>query len=444
MEKVLFQRKKTLSLNSNQSRVEFSPQSWMRLDNAAKIYPAVQNDELTAVFRLSCILTHRVKIRPLLQAVSELEDRFPYYKVQPKKGFFWYYLEHIKRPMTLVPDTGLVCRSFEANELLFRILVRENKISVEFSHILTDGSGAFEFFKSLLLTYFSACGTPVSSDLYSLKGGEAPDPEESVDAFGIHFQKNMPSPKKIAPSFHVPFPLRNIPRLNVITGIAPLKETAYCSKQYGTSITVFLVAVYLFSLQAIFNNLSAFRKRKSRRILRIQVPVNLRKLYQSKTMRNFSLFVTPEIDLRLGQYSLEEIVKTVHHLMQLETDRKLINKIISRNVAAERNVVLKNTPLFVKSLILYFTYKVAGTSRYSGVITNLGKVSFGPEVDKLIDHFVFIPPPPNKTLKINCGVVGFGNKLALSFGNITASRELERNFFSILMKKGIPVKMINP
>src|SRR5690606_22820048 len=125
----------------------------------------------------------------------------------------------------------------------------------------------------------------------------------------------------------------------------------------------------------IFNNMSAFGKRKSRRMLRIQVPVNLRKLYHSKTMRNFSLFVTPEIDLRLGDYSLEEIIKTVHHLIQLETDRKLINKIISRNVAAERNIVLKNTPLFVKSLILYFTYKIAGTSRYSGVITNLGKVT---------------------------------------------------------------------
>lgn len=444
MQKVLFQRMKTVTRRPKHEAAELSSQSWMRLDNAAKIYPAVQNDELTAVFRLSCILTDRVKIGPLLQAVGELENRFPYYKVRPKKGFFWYYLEHINRPMTLKPDTGLVCRSFEANELLFRILVRDNKISVEFSHILTDGAGAFEFFKSLLLTYFEACGVAIPADIDFLKGGETPDSGESLDAFSTHFQKNIPPPKKIAPSFHVPFPLRNIPRFNVITGIVPLKETASCSKRYGTSITVFLVAIYLFSLQAIYNHLSTFGKRKHRKILRIQVPVNLRKLYHSKTMRNFSLFVTPEIDLRLGHYSLEEIVKTVHHLMQLETDRKLINKIISRNVAAERNIMLKNTPLFIKSLILYFTYKVAGTSRYSGVITNLGKVSFGSEVDKLIDHFVFIPPPPNNTLKINCGVVGFGNKLALSFGNITTSRELERNFFSVLMKEGIPVKMINP
>ena len=50
---------------------------WMRLDNAAKIYPAVQNEELTSVFRLSCVLKDRVRIKPLLEAIRQIEDRFP-------------------------------------------------------------------------------------------------------------------------------------------------------------------------------------------------------------------------------------------------------------------------------------------------------------------------------------------------------------------------------
>ncbi len=161
-----------------------------------------------------------------------------------------------------------------------------------------------------------------------------------------------------------------------------------------------------------------------------------------RTMRNFSLFVTPEVDLSLGSYSFEEIVKTVHHLMQLETDKKLINKMIARNVGAERNILLKNTPLFIKSLILYLSYSIGGPSRYSGVITNLGKVSLGGEADKHIDHFVFIPPPPNKALRVNCGVLGFADSLIMSFGNITQSKELEREFFRFLVKHGIDVKII--
>ena len=60
----------------------------MRLDNAAKIYPAVQNEEFTAVFRLSCVLKDRIKAAPLIETIRRLEHRFPYYKVKPKTGFF--------------------------------------------------------------------------------------------------------------------------------------------------------------------------------------------------------------------------------------------------------------------------------------------------------------------------------------------------------------------
>lgn len=434
-------------MDQNYNHIDGSPKTpnknfWMRLDNAAKIYPAIQSSELTSVFRLSCILKHRIIIKHLLKAINLLEDRFPYYKVIPKKGFFWYYLEYGNQPITVKPDAGTPCRAFEKGELIFRVLAKENRISVEFSHILTDGTGAFEFLKSLVLTYFKECCLPVPENIPFKQPDEQPSPEEFVDAFNAYFKKNIPPPKKIPKSFHLPFDLNPVPRFDVLIGMIPLKDISNKSKSHQVSITVYLVSVYLYSLQRIYNDLSPFRKIKSRKIFRIQVPINLRKMYESDTMRNFSLFVTPEIDLRLGEYSMVEIIKTVHHLMQLETDKKLINKIITRNVGAERNILLKNTPLFIKSLILYFTYKIAGTSRYSGVITNLGKVSFDTSIDMLIDYFVFIPPPPNKTLKVNCGVVGFDNKLVLSFGNITNLKELERQFFRSLVNDGIPVKLI--
>lgn len=414
----------------------------MRLDNAAKIYPAIQNEELTSVFRLSCVLKHRISITPLLAAIHEIEDRFPYYKVKPRKGFFWYYLEYQQEPIPLRPDLDLPCRAFEKDDLIFRILAKDNRLSVEFSHILTDGGGAFEFLKTLLISYFACCNIRLDRTAGFLKPHEPPDPDEFEDAFSKHFPGKIPSSKKKPKSFHLPFRLSDHPRFKVLVVSIPLFEVSQKAKTYQVSITDYLVAVYLYSLQSIYNGLSPFQRKKHRKIFRIQVPVNLRKIYPSKTMRNFSLFITPEIDLSLGQYTFEEIVKTVHHIIQLETDKKLINKIIARNVGAERNIWLRNTPLFIKSLILYMTYHIEGTSLYSGVITNLGKVTFG-EVDDLIDYFVFIPPPPNKTLKVNCGIIGFDNSLVMSFGNITDSRELEREFFSFLVKEGVHVKILN-
>ncbi|HYF67400.1 MAG TPA: hypothetical protein VD884_04655 [Ohtaekwangia sp.] len=415
---------------------------WMRLDNAAKIYPAVQNEELTAVFRLSCVLKDRIKIRPLLEAIQKIENRFPYYKVKPKKGFFWYYLEFHNEPIPLRPDFGIPCRAFKKDDLIFRVLAKHNRLSVEFSHILTDGGGGFEFLKTLLFTYFEACGISTIENTVAIKPDEKPSDEEYEDSFSKVFKQDIPVPKKKPRSFHLPFRLNGPPRFKVLVAKVSLQDIIKKSKGNHVSITEYLVAAYLYSLQSIFSSLPKHRQRILRKIFRIQVPVNLRRIYSSKTMRNFSLFVTPEIDLSLGSYNFEEIVKTVHHLMQLETDKKLINKMIARNVGAERNILLKNTPLFIKSLILYMTYNIAGTSRYSGVITNLGKVTLG-KADNLIDYFVFIPPPPNKTLRVNCGVLGFGNHLMMSFGNITASKELERLFFKFLVSQGIHVTIMN-
>ena len=413
---------------------------WMPLDNAAKIFPAVQDEELTAVFRLSCVLKERLKLKPLLSAIQKIEPRFPYYKVKPRKGFFWYYLQSNDERIPLVPDLTVPCRSFAKGDLIFRVLAKGNRLSVEFSHILTDATGAMEFLKTLLFAYFESNNSNVQADK-TLKYYDTPLAEEFEDGFARYFQKDIPSTRKKAPSFHLPFKLKPQPRFEVLVARLALSEVSARAKEHQTSITTYLVAVYLHALQSIYAKLSNFNKRTQRKFLRIQVPINLRRIYSSKTMRNFSLFVTPEIDLSLGTYTFEEIVKTVHHLMQLETDRKLVNKIIARNVGAERNFFLKNTPLFIKSLILYFTYSIVGPSQYSGVITNPGKVTLG-AADSLIDYFVFVPPPPNKTLKVNCGVLGFNKDLVMCFGNITSSKELEKEFLSFLVTQGVNVKII--
>lgn len=412
---------------------------WLRLDNAAKIYPAIRDKELTSVFRISAELKERVRIKPFMEAIQEVERRFPYYKVALKSGFFWYYLEYRDAPIPVEPDVEMPCRSFENREIMFRVLVVKNKVSVEFSHILTDGTGAFEFLKTLLLVYFDNCCFSLSDKVKFYNPGETPSKEEFEDAYSRYFKKIDAKHINVPGAFHLPFALKDKPRFDVLTALLPLDAIMKKSKAHGVSLTVYLTAVYLYSLQQIYNQQSLLKKKITRKILRIEVPLNLRKIYPSRTMRNFSLYVLPEIDLRLGAYSFEEIVKTVYHQMQLETDQKLINKMISRNVGGERNPILKRIPLFIKSLFLSKLYTI-GTKQYSGVVTNLGKIDMGPDANSLIGKFTFIPPPPNKILKVNCGVAGFGNNLVLSFGNITGSKELERQFLTFLVSRQVPVK----
>ncbi|MFP4025556.1 MAG: hypothetical protein ACLFVR_13615 [Thiohalospira sp.] len=423
--------------NNNQS-------FWYPLDNAAKIYPAIQTDELTNVFRIAVVLKERVKIAHLINIIPKLEERFPYYKVTLKKGFFWYYLEQTNTPIELKVDKGIPCRAINQkrnNNLLFRILVINNKINIEFSHILTDGGGAFRFLKYLLLLYFKQEGIDVREQLKEYSVNSDIIKKEFVDSYQEYFKKEVPPNLKKPKSFHLSYPLKRKPRFDVLIAILPLDEIKKIAKEKEVNITVYLIALYLYILQDIHKALPDYSRYNKNKILRIQVPVNLRNIYPSKTMRNFSLFVMPEIDLRLGNYTFDEIIKIVYHKIQLETDQKLINKIIARNVGGERKILVKGIPLFLKSLLLNYKYYSMGANQYSGVVTNIGKIKFPEAIEKKIDYFIVTPPPPNKKLKVNCGITGFNNKLVLSFGNITTSKEFEKKFLSFFVQKGIHVKL---
>lgn len=428
-------------MENRENPVQTSEYFWLPLDNAAKIFPAVVSDELTMVFRISAVLRNRININNLFAAVEAISERFPYYKVKLKKGFFWYYLEHTDIEIPVEFDNKTLCRRLPEGKYMFRILAASNRLSIEFSHILTDGTGALKFFTSLLAMYFEKSGMEIPSDFKFHRPEESVRDEEFEDSYSRYFQDDVPPMPKRSKAFHIPFPLRPVPRFNVLYATFPIHEIKTLAAKKGVNVTVYLTAVYLFVLQDICENRKTIGKGRKNRRLRIQIPINLRNIYPSETMRNFSLFVMPEVDLRLGHYTFDEIIKTVYHQIQLETDEKLVNKILARNVGSEKKLLVRSIPLFLKSLILYMKYYSLGARQYSGVVTNLGKVDLPPVLSNCIERFIVTAPPPNKKLKINCAIIGFDEKLVLSFGNITTSREFERKFLKFLSDQDVKVRV---
>ena len=428
-------------MKSSEVPVEQKDLFWTPLDNAAKIFPAVRSKEHTTITRLTVVLMERIVIGHLLKAIKKTEERFPYFKVCLKKGFFWYYLEHSDSPTLVEVDKGMPCRAFKKRDnLLFRILAYKNQISIEISHIMTDGYGVSRFLNFLLIHYFKEMGVLQPGEYNALPDLKM-DKEEFEDAYNRYFKENIPTVIHQPKAFHLPFPLQQKPRFDVLIAILSIDDLKKKASGRNVSITDYLVSLYLWVLQEIISDLKTQNVFVKNKILRIQVPINLRNIYPSKTMRNFSLFVMPEIDLRLGHYSFDEIVKIVYHKMQLETDEKLINKILSRNVGGERNLFVRGIPLLLKSLVLNMKYYSEGANQYSGVITNIGKIELPESISDRIDYFVITPPPPNRKLKVNCGVAGFKDKLVLSFGNITKSKELEKRIIRFLSDQGIKIKI---
>jgi len=430
-------------LEENTHKTFKANQFWLSLDNAAKIFPATLSEEVTTVFRLSAILKHPVKISPLMNAVSQVEKRFPYYKVRLKKGFFWYYLEYISLRFPVEVDDKSPCRKFPKNSLLLRILVKNNRLSVEFSHILSDGSGAFQFLKTLLILYSKECNATIPKNYEFYRPDDEISEEEYEDAYKRYFKEDIPPMVKKSKAFHLPYGLTPPPRLEITNAIISIDKIKSKAKEKGVTVTDYISAVYLYVLQEIHEELNSFSRFKKHKFIRLEVPVDLRNIFSSKTMRNFTLFVMPEIDLRLGHYTFDEIIRRVYHQMRLETDKKLISKNISRNVGSERKIYVKSIPLVLKSLILRMKFYSLGASQYSGVVTNLGKTKLPPDTESMTEYFAITAPPPNKMLKANCGIIGFGDKLVLSFGNITKSKELEEKIFKFMEDKGINVTIEN-
>lgn len=430
------------------SKIRSAPErqdSWLPLDNAAKIFPAVSNRERTMVFRFTAELKKPVSYSRLQKALDETLIRMPYFNYRLRRGFFWYWLEPGTTGLSVLPDRGIPCRQFRYHfnqKDLVRVLVRENRISCEFYHALTDGTGGIEFLKCLLSNYAVSQGIDIPLSYYTQNDPDIRK-EELEDAYNRYFNPKLPPPARLKKAYHLPFPFGINPKVRNLSAVLPADIVRARSKFHGATITEYLAAIYLWTLQEIYHQVRYWKYPRRRPVLRIQIPINLRKLFPTRTLRNFSLFVTPEIDMRLGHYDFGEIIRTIRNYLQHETEAKQLQKTIYRNVRNEKSLFIRIVPLFLKNRLLGYFYKKSGVHLYSGLITNLGRFELNENLAGLVSGFRFYPPPPDQS-KISVAMVTFNNDMVLTFGNATTSRLFEKKFLNYLHTDGIPVKLLNP
>ena len=416
---------------------------WYRLDNAASVFSFVTSSRIPCMFRLSISLKKPINVTILQQALEQIIDRFPYYKVELRQGLFWYYWEENPNVPKVMKERRYPCGKLPLKKrgiFPFRVKAFYNRIAVEFHHSITDGTGAITFLKTLVAEYFKILGLETSEWKDTLKINETPHQEEYEDAFKKNYQKSVPAMKKISRAFHLPSVLEPKGVYHVLTGIMPVKDVIKKSKELNVTLTEYLTAIYLESLQELLFDIPKKKRKRLLKPIRLQVPVNLRRIFPSKTMRNFSLYVTPSIDPRLGKHSFEEILKQVYHYLRIEVCDKFISQQIARNVRGELNPLLRITPLAIKKKFGKLIYNNLGEFLYSGVITNLGKVSFPEEISNEIEELQFIPTP-SPTTKSGCAIASFKDELYITFGRNIKETTLERIFFTRLVKDEIKIRI---
>ncbi|MDA3940053.1 MAG: hypothetical protein PF693_12235 [Spirochaetia bacterium] len=408
-------------------------ENWYRLDNTGKAYPLIRSNQQTTLFRLTAILTEQVNPARVKEALKKILPRFPYFQVVLKPGVFWYYFEKTNRLTPIQKDNHYPCTQYEKRWAVspIHIYYKDNRLSLEVTHALSDGYGGMVFLKALLNSYFGE--NPNIENEYNLL--KTPGEEEWEDAFNKYFDPSAPLPKKRSTAFHLPFPRIPPGIYYSTTGIIPLKDILTRAKADGGSLTQWLTAKYM----AVLTEMIQDNNWKPAPVV-INVPLDLRRLYPSKTLRNFFISLTPTIDSHVGHFSFSEILSHVKNFMSLQIDRRYIGQQFKRNINLERAMSIRLVPLFVKRIFFPFFFYHLGERSYSSGFSNLGSFNLPPgTAEKVKEVHILVPPSQGTLIKVGC--ISYGSQLFITFGSLTENREVEQRFFSQLRKEGIPVRI---
>ncbi len=417
--------------------------NWLKLDNAAKIYPAARKRKWSNVFRVSATLNEDIDIKVLKNATRVTASRFPSIAVRLRRGLFWYYLEKIDSIPNPIEDSPYPCQMMKNKELkkcAFRVLYFKKRISVEVFHALTDGTGALTFLKTLVAEYITQkYKVEISSSDGVLDRSVRPTPEELEDSF-VKNKGEYSKPRNDSVAYKIKGKKEEDGYLNITTGIIDLKDIKKVAESYYATITNFVTAVMIKSIMTLQDKTGV--RRIKQKPVSVLVPINLRKFFNSKSLRNFSMFANVGVDPKEGQYSMKELTESVKHQMKLCATEQNLRSMITTNVKSEQSIILRLVPLFLKDMVMKLVYNQVGERTSSTTISNLGMQTLPKEMVDYVDHLDFILGILSDTA-YNCSAISFGDKMRFNFTSNIESHELERLFFTELVKSGIHVLIEN-
>ncbi|MDD6811359.1 MAG: alcohol acetyltransferase [Lachnospiraceae bacterium] len=413
---------------------------WYKLDLSAIVYPTLQRKDFSSVYRLSVVLKEEIKPDILQEALDMTLQRFPTYKVAIRKGMFWRYLEPNNRPGPFVaPDIKNPCMPmpFKANNrYLLRVYYYGKRISLEAHHCLGDGTGGMCVLQTLTAVYLNLLGHPITPSGFVLDINETPHPEEMEDAYMRYANAKVRPPRPGEKTYRVRGTKEPFYTLNIIDGIMSARAVAAVASKYNATITEYLNAVLLYALLQKQEADCPFRKHP----VKIAMPVNLRRFFPSRTLRNFITMVYPSIDPRLGDYTFEEIVIQVHHYMHYYINEKFLRGDITTNAATQRNPIIRIVPLFIKDFVVRTFYTKVQDKNSSAGLTNMGALKVPEEMKPFIERFDIYMGQPFSS-RTNCAIISFEDILTINFASSIVETDVERYFFCKLVEDGIVVNI---
>lgn len=417
------------------------------LDNAAQIFVNIVSPGETTLSRIGLVLTEEVDRERLQQAVDRvIPSRFPYFQVYLKKSFFAYVLERTDDIPQIEDDSYYTNRhvDFHKKRFLYRFRTGGRNIALEMSHILSDGYGTLVLLLSVTAEYFRLGGVKIESFPLIYKPGDPIDPKEWGCAYSEIFSGKGPSVKPESQAYipggkAIPFERYYTARFRM-----DLEQSRKMARERKVTLVVLISGIYLWAIQEIYLEDLRSGKTRAGKPLRFQIPVNLRRDYPTKSLKNFSYIYSPSFTLKNEDEAktVDEIIDLIAEDIKYERHNKVVENQIRRNLRLTENPFYKYLPRAIKERLLALFYQMFARGLFSGVLTSLGELSLPPALEKRVEEVDIVAcnsPAPGR----NSTMFSYKGVLEVNIGSTVDNLKLEELISFKLKEMGIDFKRYN-
>ena len=137
---------------------------------------------------------------------------------------------------------------------------------------------------------------------------------------------------------------------------------------------------------------------------------------------------------RKEKLKLETVIASVKRTFKRELSRERIDERMTQLSAIEHNVAARAVPLVLKDFVLGAASWIARKSTTAS-LSNVGKITMPDCVAPYIDRFDLM----TGTDKLQACICSYLDRLTINFMSGYVSTDVQKHFFRMLTKDGIPV-----
>jgi len=419
---------------------------WFKLDNSAKLYPVLITRNTQSLFRVSAYLKEEINPEILQQALLDIMPRFPSFNVRLRRGLFWYFFEENTNKPKIFKDDGIVLKkinNFTNKHFLFTVLYYNTRISIEFFHAITDGLGGSEFLKALIFRYLTLTGIELEPDDSVIHSDKPFDISEVEDSFLANYTKQdwkdfltkTASAIEGDNAYRIRGSYYELPGYGIVEGIVNSDRLLAVARAKNMTVSSYLGAAFLY---AVYKTCP----QKKFKPLTLFIPINLRGVYKSKTLRNFVLFSRAGIrEIEEGQkLTLEDFAKAIEKDLKADTEKESIQERLNGMVYIEKFWLMRILPLPLKYLFFKIGKLIMWKTSHTAILSNLGRINIPESMKPYMDGMA-LNVNLSKGQPISVAVASCNGKTRIMVTTLIHERDILKTFFRILTNDGLELEI---